>query len=777
MQLTESPVHVGQDGFRAAREYWVIASRNKWVILGSLALSLVLALVYYLVANKYYQSNTLIVAEGPKGINSVIDRFDRGGRKEDREDNFDQVLFLVQRQIISPDFLGEIAKEAGLYADGLDEEGQADVLYEMARRTRVERVKMDASAGFSSSTFLEGFVVSYLDQDPKTAMRVTARIADKFIEDTNKDREKEVEGAGEFLDQELQQIKRELEKKEERISQFKKMHVGGLPSQGDANMRSLDRVEADLVKTNEDLQRHSEKLAMLNQAVQQYRVSGQQSPSLVTSRSMEPDPLFRRLRELREQLVKLRAEFWDGYPEVVLVKEEIRQVEDELVNVYGRDAIRSDKAPLDPYLQDLAKLQSEERTEITLLQRRLAQLQASRQDLEKRLERSPIVEQELLVLERDYGNLKENYAKLLDKRLHTRVEENIEKRQKGGKFRIVDHAMLPLEPAVPNKAKVLVLGFLFGCVLGGGLAVLRERLTEQFRGPEDVEFLLAGPRLLAAIPDFSSLWNTGRGPNSPQSLPSPGRSLGMTMNARSEDAPTNRSLTRQSNFQELDRRFVTKLFPRSMAAEQYRVAAARLQLLNAAGGPIVAAVTSAIKGEGKTTTVINLGYTLARDFGRRVLLVDCDFVFPEMATFLEAPVQHGLVDCLRSDLPPQQAMGAFSDVSCWIMPAGESVAGSTELLRAGQLGRVLSQLRDEFDYILLNAPPILPVATMNVLESHCDIHVLVVRANVTSKQAVKQALGSLRAQKPIHVVLNGVASNSLPSYMLDYSAGERSVAV
>lgn len=499
MQHPESSVHVEQDGFRAAREYLVIASRNKWVILGSLALSLTLALMYYLVATKYYQSSTLIVAEGPKGINSVIDRFDSGGRKGDLEDKFDQILFLIQRQIISPDFLGEIAKETGLYADGLDEEGQADALYEVARRTRVERVKMEASAGFSSSTFLEGFVVSYMDRDPKTSMKVTTRIADKFIEDTNKEREKEVEGAGEFLDQELQQMKRELEKKEERISQFKKTHVGGLPSQGEANMRVLDRVETDLVRTNEDLQRHSEKLAMLNQAVQQYRVSGQQSPSLVTSRSMEPDPLFKRLRELREQLVKLRAEFWDGYPEVVLVKEEIRQVEDELVNVYGRDAIRSDKAPLDPYLQDLAKLQSEEKTEISLLQRRLGQLQASRQDLEKRLERSPIVEQELLVLERDYSNLKENYAKLLDKRLHTRVEENIEKRQKGGKFRIVEHAMLPLEPVVPNKAKVLVLGFLFGCVLGGGWRFCESDLRNNFEVQKMWNFFL---RVLGCWPPF-----------------------------------------------------------------------------------------------------------------------------------------------------------------------------------------------------------------------------------------------------------------------------------
>jgi polysaccharide biosynthesis transport protein len=105
------------------------------------------------------------------------------------------------------------------------------------------------------------------------------------------------------------------------------------------------------------------------------------------------------------------------------------------------------------------------------------------------------------------------------------------------------------------------------------------------------------------------------------------------------------------------------------------------------------------------------------------------------------------------------------------------VADSNDLLRAGQLNRVLSQLREEFDYILLNAPPILPVATMNVLESHSDLLLLVVRANLTSKQAVTQAIGSLRADRPIHVVLNGVASNSLPSYMLDYAVSESRVAV
>ncbi len=570
-------------------------------------------------------------------------------------------------------------------------------------------------------------------------------------------------------------LKRELEKREESISQFKKSHIGDLPQQADSNLRSLDRVEAEIQTANENLQRHSDKLNTLHQAVQVYRTSGQQS--FGATRSMEPDPLFRHLRELREKLVQLRAEFWDGYPEIIIAKEEIRQTEEELTNLYGQDAIRPDKTSLDPYLQDLLKQQSEVRTEIDLLRQRLDQLRATKRDLEKRLDRSPSVEQELLVLERDYNNMKTNYAMLLDKRLHTRVEENIEKRQKGGKYRILDSARLPEEPVIPNKPRVLVLGFLFGCVLGAGLSVVRERLTPQFRGPEDVELLLAGPRLLAAIPDFSSLWHPGHAPQSLHDSYLLRRPLGMISESRPEAVSNNLPSEKRPSFREIDRRFVTKMFPRSMAAEQYRVAAARLQLLNPTGSPVIAAVTSAIKGEGKTTTVVNLGYTLSRDFGRRVLLLDCDFVFPELKAFTETPTRFGLVDCLRSDIPPQQAMSPFADVPCWIMPAGEDVGNSNELLRAGQLNRVLSQLREEFDYILLNAPPILPVATMNVLESHCDLLLLVVRANLTAKQTVTQALGSLRAARPIHVVLNGVTANSLPSYMLDYGVRESRVAV
>ena len=118
-------------------------------------------------------------------------------------------------------------------------------------------------------------------------------------------------------------------------------------------------------------------------------------------------------------------------------------------------------------------------------------------------------------------------------------------------------------------------------------------------------------------------------------------------------------------------------------------------------------------------------------------------------------------------------MTSFADIPFWIMPAGDFGHGSTELLKTGPLERVLARLREKFDYILINAPPILPVATMNVLERHTDFLLLVVRANLTSRQDVKRALDSLRASNPIHVILNCVPAQALPyATMQEYAVSE-----
>jgi polysaccharide chain length determinant protein (PEP-CTERM system associated) len=757
MSSIEVTSRIDQSGTAMMREYVAIASRNRWLILGCVASSVALAYLYCILAPQFYRSETLILAEEQKVLDNVV---------QNGESNLEQRIFLIQRQIMSPEFLRSIAREYHLYSEQLSQQEEDVALRNLAGAITVEMVKKEKAGNFVGRSGVDAFTLAFMHEDPTIAMQVTARIAAQFVEENTREREKSAEGKAEFLDDETRNLKLELEKKEEQISRFKSAHIGELPQQTDANLRTLDRLQGDINLVNEGVQRQSDKLATVEKAMQEYRLYGRQNPAFISG-SMEPDPLFRRLKELREKLIKLKAEFYDEYPEVILTKEEMRQVEEELIELYGPDAIKPDKKPLDPYLQELVKQQSEIKSELNLSRQRQQLLNASKKELEKRVDRFPEVEQELLILERDYNNMRTNYTMLLDKRLHARVAENMEKRQKGGKFRILDSASYPRVPTIPNRPKVLVFGFLFGCFLGGGLAVTRERLSPQFRRVEDVE-LVIGLQLLAGIPDFSFLWGS---PKSNRYFPSSylsRRRFESVEDFSREIAVPERMGNYARNSYGVDRRFVTKLFPRSMAAEQYRVAAARLQL--SSGGSAVAVVTSAVKGEGKTTTAINLGYTLARDFGKRVLLVDCDFVYPELKCFLEKPTRYGLVDYFSGEIKLDDAMSCFAEIPCWIMPAGVSDTDPRELLKkTDQLERVFSQMRERFDYILLNAPPILPVATMNVLEKHADLLLLVVKANTTSQQVVRRALGSLRGSKPVHVILNGLAMQSLPYYMSEYA--------
>ena len=175
-------------------------------------------------------------------------------------------------------------------------------------------------------------------KNPKTAMQVTARLRKKLFRRTRR-AENEAESALKFFDDELSRIKIELEKKEEQITTFKRSHLGELPQQTDASFRSLDRLDNDINTVNENIQRHSDKLAMLDKAVQEYQIYGRQNPAFKTA-SMEPDPLFRQLKELREKLVMLKAEFRDEYPDVILTKEGCESREEWSDCMSGRDQIR-----------------------------------------------------------------------------------------------------------------------------------------------------------------------------------------------------------------------------------------------------------------------------------------------------------------------------------------------------------------------------------------------------------------------------------------------------
>ena len=743
---------IQQSGTVLLHEYWSMALRRKWVIIGSIVLSLAAAGVVCKVSPKWYRSETLIFVEEQK----IPENYVRGLVVEG---SLEQRIFAIQKQITSRKLIGEVVKEFSLYPDDVATRGLDATIPKVAAAVRLDLVSKPPSGVPRSS--LDAFTISFSHGDPETAMRVTARLASKFIEENARAREQIAEGTTEFLNYEVMTAKRELEMKEDQISRFKSTHMAELPQQMEANLRALDRLQTDLKMLNETTPRLRDRLALVEKAIQEYERFGSTNAALAGS--ARPDQLYSRLEELRKRLTALLAEFTESYPDTVLTKEEIRQVEGELVALYGPEAIKLGEKRLDPYLHELKKQQSEVKGELASLGQRQHSLNAERKEYLKRVENAPAVEQELLILERDYDNMKNNYRSLLDKRINARVSENLEKRQQGSQYRIIDPANFPRVPDKPNQPLIMILGLMFGCAMGGGIAVMQEQLNPQFRRPEDIEHLL-GPQLLAVIPDFMRTENRM---NWHRLLPNYQVPQGTNGHSDVRQATAMRRLPwRGEGRVPLDMNFIAKWQPASIAAEQYRVAATRLALAKSQDRCAVIAVTSAVKGEGKTTTVMNLGYTLARDLGKQTLLIDCDLKCPVLHHYALTPPEHGLADCLTNDVSIDACITNFGEVPCAIMPVGNAIIPSNELLKTDRLAAILHRLRQDFDYILINTPPILPLADMNVLAGHADAVLLVVRAGSTPQQFVRRAVSTLPPDMPIHVILNAVGS--LPTYMSDY---------
>ena len=177
------PPRTEQSAAAIMHEYLGIAQRSKWLIFGCVAVSVALAWSYCLIATKYYRSEALLVVEDTKTLEGVVQKA--------VEDKFEQRLFLVQRQIMSLNFLSSIAKEFDLYPETREVGDENAPVLMLAGATQVERVKVDPSTGLQG---VEAFTVSFMHPDPLTAMKVTKRVAEKFIEDNNREREKDVEG-------------------------------------------------------------------------------------------------------------------------------------------------------------------------------------------------------------------------------------------------------------------------------------------------------------------------------------------------------------------------------------------------------------------------------------------------------------------------------------------------------------------------------------------------------------------------------------------------------
>ena len=471
-------------------DYIEIIFRRKWFIIIPFAVSILGVILAIYFVPRTYKSSTMILVEHQKVPESYV--------TSTVTVDITERLNTITQQVMSRTRLESVINEFGLYKEARDK-GTSEELVEFMRGNIEIDVKNEGRRGEGVSSFS----ISYMGRDPETVMHVTSRLASLFIEENLKVREQQAEGTTEFLDNQLQSLKKSLESQESQIKSYKEQHMGELPSQLEANLRTLDRLQLERQITNDAMRSAEDRKNMVERQLSEIGIAPAGVRDAATG-VVSSDPVRRRLAELQAELSQLSSMYTDKYPDIVRVKSEIAELESQIKTGRVREAEGSSagRAPLvsdSPLYATLSTQLIEVSAELRNLREKQKELAKNISSLQGRVERIPAREQQMAALMRDYENTRQNYQNLLNKKLDAQLAESLEKRQKGEQFRILDPANLPVKPFKPDTSKIALIGLALGIGSGAGLVFLLEYIDASFRKPDDV-YAFIGIPVLASVP-------------------------------------------------------------------------------------------------------------------------------------------------------------------------------------------------------------------------------------------------------------------------------------
>lgn len=192
----------------------------------------------------------------------------------------------------------------------------------------------------------------------------------------------------------------------------------------------------------------------------------------------------------------------------------------------------------------------------------------------------------------------------------------------------------------------------------------------------------------------------------------------------------------------------------SFASEQFRLLATRLQQLQHARAAKSVLLTSSGEGDGKSLVALNLAISLAQGDRQRVLLLDGNLRRAALSAMLTIDSRLGLKNWYQTNRSVLDFMCRISGHNVWVMPAGNGQVDPLELVKSARMRELLLTLHGAFDWVLIDSPPLLPLADAEVLARICDATIMVVRPNTSSKSRLKQALERVAPTKLVGLLLN-----------------------
>ncbi len=453
-----------------------IILRRRWIILIPFSLALIIGILLAVMLPRSYEAKTMILVESQRVPQNYVQSI--------VTENTAQRITTISQQILSRTNLEKIIKDFGLFS----EPEYKDKFIEDLLVNLQERISVDVIRGGNA------FSVAFKDKDPQRVMRVANALAAYFIDENLKVRESQAIGTSTFLESELETMRSRLEQLEESIKNYRKTNMGELPEQLDTNLRILERLQEDLTNRQQLLRDARGRLATLNSQAN----SRESSVMVLEGGQRSSNEGASSLEELRSQLEAMQSRYTDKHPDIQRLKAQIADLETRAHESTGRNGETSipSRIPL-----ELRQQLNETRQEILSAETEINELKAQITVYEDRVENIPKREQELLGLRRDYENIQTTYESLLTRKLEADIAVNMERKQKGEQFRIVDPARVPERPAQPNLKKLFIFVIAAGLGLGAGIAVLIEFIVPTYRKPDEIEQQYAIP-VMVSIPQL-----------------------------------------------------------------------------------------------------------------------------------------------------------------------------------------------------------------------------------------------------------------------------------
>ncbi len=454
----------------------------------------------------------------------------------------------INQQVLLDSKLENIINKLGLYPEMWGKYPMAGILKKMRKDISFKNITtpdQDKRTGRMYNA-LVGFTLYYEGKDPETAKKVTDILASLYIQEEEKIKDEKTANITLFLQDELGQLKNQINDFEVKISRFKEAHIGELPGQESININAIERLENRLDSMNTQIRSLEERKVYLNG---QLATVDPLNPIITKDGKVAMNPR-EQLKELRLQLIRLQSSLSEKHPNVIALKNQIRELESQVGNeddssaekikslndMQGRlttlkgklgpkhpDVIRLskeveilsgevNKLVAAKAVSDASKEKPDNPTYINLMTQISAvtiELNALREEqktikdkidqYQQRVENAPLVEQEYKMLTLDYQSAKNKYDDISKKLQETRVARGMEETSRGERISIRGSASLPERPYKPNRLAIISIGAFVGISLGFGLASFKEFTDHSVKTVNEVNNIMGVP-VFSVIP-------------------------------------------------------------------------------------------------------------------------------------------------------------------------------------------------------------------------------------------------------------------------------------